>query len=215
MTTPPLTLEVGKVYVTRDGVRDRIVSCDRINPADGKEIYFGESGFAYSHNGKCPGVPSCHLIAIATEQAEPTVTWRDCQQRLDAMVEEYEWRGDNGDYTPNERERGLLTDFAAGVFSDDELLALLRRAFRPSPPTDSARVEAYTEADAAALVEFARGFRFTVVEASFYKDAYLHVDRPDCSCTIRLQNDSTGSAYIAEIERRRRAALAAFPGGAG
>lgn len=30
-------------------------------------------------------------------------------------AQEYEWRGDEGDYTPNERERLLLEDFGNGL----------------------------------------------------------------------------------------------------
>lgn len=64
---------------------------------------------------------------------------------------------------------------------------------------------------AEALREFASGFRFSVIEESFYKDAYLHITRPDKAISFRLANSSQFSAEISDVERRRVAALAASP----
>jgi hypothetical protein len=59
----------------------------------------------------------------------------------------------------------------------------------------------------AELIAFAEGFSFTVTD-SYYKDAYLSITRPDKSVVFRLTNSSTVSEDIADIERRRVAALA-------
>jgi hypothetical protein len=55
--------------------------------------------------------------------------WKSITDRLAEEVDGYEYRGDEGDYTPNERERMLLLDFAMGL--PDELFAT-----PPKPASD-------------------------------------------------------------------------------
>lgn len=54
---------------------------------------------------------------------------------------------------------------------------------------------------------FLESFHITVAKDSFYQDVTLHLDAPH-SLSIRLRNDSTKSWIFADLEERRRAALA-------
>jgi hypothetical protein len=46
------------------------------------------------------------------------------QAYVDAQLDAYEFRGDGGDYTPDEQERALMLDFVNGLICDDEFLRL-------------------------------------------------------------------------------------------
>ncbi|RJF99066.1 hypothetical protein [Noviherbaspirillum saxi] len=65
---------------------------------------------------------------------------REAVKALDTYVseqlEDYEFRGDPGDYTPNETERMLMNDFVQGMISDDEFFVLTGKiaALRESAP---------------------------------------------------------------------------------
>jgi hypothetical protein len=45
------------------------------------------------------------------------------EEAIDEYLEGYEFRGDDGDYTPNERERFLMKDAIMGLFADESLFA--------------------------------------------------------------------------------------------
>ena len=59
--------------------------------------------------------------------------WKELEALADDYVEGYEFRGDEGDYQPNERERFLLEDCVAGL--TDEIHQMLKRA-TPQPEGD-------------------------------------------------------------------------------
>lgn len=65
------------------------------------------------------------------------------------------------------------------------------------------------EAENAALRAFAESFHVTVVD-NFYQDVTLVLEQPH-TLAIRLQNDSTKSWIFADLESRRKAALAQGP----
>lgn len=46
---------------------------------------------------------------------------------VDEEVDGYEMRADNGDYTPTDHERALLSDFAYGLIENKDLIAWLVR----------------------------------------------------------------------------------------
>lgn len=50
---------------------------------------------------------------------------------VEAYLADYEFRGDEGDYTPNERERILMADFAHGLLNE---LEAIDKDEPPSPP---------------------------------------------------------------------------------
>jgi len=57
------------------------------------------------------------------------ITAADIDKHLESMAEEYEFRGDDSDYTPNSQERMLLIDFAHGIMADDVFLAMAKTHF--------------------------------------------------------------------------------------
>lgn len=48
------------------------------------------------------------------------------EDRLTEYLDGYEWRGDDGDYTPNEHERLLIEDALRGWISEEHLIAQAR-----------------------------------------------------------------------------------------
>lgn len=79
-----------------------------------------------------PGTPDGdELVRLATEQEQ--YEKQTPAMRFDALlqrhVDDYEFRGDEGDYRPNETERMLLTDFAMGLAADDEFLSVAAEAW--------------------------------------------------------------------------------------
>jgi hypothetical protein len=86
-----------------------------------------------------------------------------------------------------------------------DVLAVIDRAHAAFSGLQAGELFA-ARAAVAELIAFAEGFSFTVTD-SYYKDAYLSITRPDKSVVFRLTNSSTVSEDIADIERRRVAAL--------
>lgn len=70
-------------------------------------------------------------------------------------VDSYEWRGDNGDYTPNDKEKELLEDFGAGIIglADDAIRALQTTQPQPAVKVDESRVIQLEVALTSILVE--------------------------------------------------------------
>ena len=52
--------------------------------------------------------------------------WDRLHAAIGEYVENYEWRGDDGDYTPTAREKALVYDVIAGLWDGDVLEALCR-----------------------------------------------------------------------------------------
>jgi hypothetical protein len=70
---------------------------------------------------ECRAIQSALDLARLNSSSEPLNAGAITTVIVDA-VETYEYRGDDGDYTPNERERALLLDFAHGVAEEVERL---------------------------------------------------------------------------------------------
>src|SRR6185295_13547543 len=80
------------------------------------------------------------------------------------------------------------------------------------PKTGVAQTPDYVqklEAENAALRAFAESFHVTVVD-NFHQDVTLVLEQPH-SLAVRLRNDSTKSWIFADLEARRKAALAQGP----
>jgi len=60
----------------------------------------------------------------AKASAERVAKWPT--DKIAEYIEEYEFRGDGGDYSPSERERLLIADAIHGVLADDEIVAAIR-----------------------------------------------------------------------------------------
>lgn len=64
------------------------------------------------------------VAAPAVQQAEPATQeqrsewWHNLRSIVDGYVDGYEFRGDSGDYTPNEKERVLIEDCIAGLIDE-------------------------------------------------------------------------------------------------
>jgi hypothetical protein len=79
----------------------------------------------------------------------------EIDQYIEEMADAYEFRGDGGDYTPNDQERMLLIDFAHGFMADDMLLAMLRSHFDPNTRGYQKPTAAPTRVDVASGIDVA------------------------------------------------------------
>lgn len=70
---------------------------------------------------ECRAIQSALDVANLNASSAPSDAGVINTAIIDA-VETYEYRGDDGDYTPNERERALLLDFAHGVAEEVQRL---------------------------------------------------------------------------------------------
>lgn len=93
-------------------------------------------------------INECHdmMLALRTMRAAPFLQGVkvDAQGIYD-YVQSYEWRGDNGDYTPNDADREMLEDAIVGYLSSIEGVHTTHPLSAPSP-----RAQALEEAKTSA-----------------------------------------------------------------
>jgi hypothetical protein len=58
---------------------------------------------------------------------------REKQDYIEKYVDDYEFRGDGGDYSPSEREHLLIYDAIQGLIEDEKFLALISTPFLSQP----------------------------------------------------------------------------------